>query len=637
MKTWQIKMTNRCFRLTCMIGLTFVVALNITPTAEGAGFNINPEVTFTPISGTFATTSSTIGCPTGFAGRFTFTALLTNKTGSPAMPGVTIRVRTLTNGNLLLDSQTNAVVGGAGAEMAVPKTGQYADGLLSPGASVNVPFAVCLKTFQPFQFLVDVFGVMTQLVSANRSGTGSGNGSSGSPVISANGRFVAFNSFASDLVANDANNTPDAFARDLQMGTTILLSANQFGMAGNDDSTARSISADGRFVALESFASDLVTNNDANGVSDVFVRDIQTGTTTLVSVNRFGTSTGNGYSNLPLISTDGRFVAFDSNASDLVAKDTNGAPNVFVRDMQTGVTTLVSVNRFGTASGNGASSRAAISANGRYIVFVSDANDLVSNNDFNANVDVFVRDTQLGTTTLVSVNRFGTASGNADSGFARISADGRFVAFHSNSNDLVPNDTNASEDVFVRDMQLGTTALVSINRFGSGPGNGVSSQPLISADARYVAFDSSASDLVANDTNSTSDVFIRDLQMGTTTLVSINRLGTAPGNSYSFLEDISADAHYVAFISNANDLVPENNVNGTDDVFVRDLQTGKTTLMSVNILGTASGNSASMFAAINADGRFVAFQSTANDLVTNDTSTQTDRTGTDVFVRPVTP
>ena len=211
---------NRWFGMMFVWGVAALIALTAT-SAKAAGFNVNSDVTFTPLPSTYTTTTSTTGCPAAFSGKFTFTALLTNKTGSPAMPGLTVRVVTLTNGNLLLDPQTNAVVGGEGAEMTVPKVEQYADGLLSPGESVNVPFVVCLKTFQPFQFFVDVFGVVTRLVSINRFGTGSGNGSSSAQgrVISADGRFVAFSSAASDLVANDTNGTTDdVFVRDLQTG-----------------------------------------------------------------------------------------------------------------------------------------------------------------------------------------------------------------------------------------------------------------------------------------------------------------------------------------------------------------------------------------------------------------------------------
>ena len=167
-----------------------------------------------------------------------------------------------------------------------------------------------------------------------------------------------------------------------------------------------------------------------------------------MTVNRFGTGSSGG--SAAVISADGRFWAFSSFASDLVAYDTNGATDVFVRNLQTGTTTLVSVNQFGTASGNGGSGPAGISVDGRFVVFVSGASDLAAN-DTNGIYDVFVRDLQMGTTTLVSVNRFGTASGNGGSHSAVISADGHFVAFKSAASDLVvANDTNGLEDVFVR-------------------------------------------------------------------------------------------------------------------------------------------------------------------------------------------
>jgi len=206
------------------------------------------------------------------------------------------------------------------------------------------------------------------------------------------------------------------------------------------------------------------------------------------------------------------------------------------------------------------------------------ANDLTADRDTNAADDVFVRDLQMGTTTLVSVNRSGTGSGNQDSGiYSAISADGRFVAFMSNASDLTANDTNGTQDVFVRDLQMGRTTLVSVNRFGTGSGNRFSELPTISADGRFVAFESYASDLAANDNNGPPpfgplkglDVFVRDLQMGTTTLMSINRSGTGSGNDYSRLAVISPNGRLVVFQSNATDLVTTDDANGQPDLFVR--------------------------------------------------------------------
>jgi acetyltransferase-like isoleucine patch superfamily enzyme len=256
------------------------------------------------------------------------------------------------------------------------------------------------------------------------------------------------------------------------------------------------------------------------------------------------------------MSADGRYVAFGSYSSDLVAGDTNGnLQDVFVRDLQTGTTTLVSENAAGTGSGNGASYSNGISADGRYVAFQSLATDLVAGSDTNGIYDVFVRDLQTGVTTLVSENAAGTGTGNGASYPPIISADGRFVAFASFASDLVTGDTNGNmQDVFVRDLQTGTTTLVSENAAGTGSGNGSSQNPVISADGGYVAFLSSASDLVAGDTNGTYDVFVRDLQTGVTTLVSENAAGTGSGNSSSFDPVVSASGNAIAYTSFATDL-----------------------------------------------------------------------------------
>ncbi len=290
-----------------LLTLAFILALIGGRPAQAGEFNVDSLLTFTPLSSTYRTVTDTTGCSPGFVGKFTFTAQLTNKPDSPVMQGLDVFVQTLTNGNILLDPQTNLRLGGAGAVMPIPLVGQYADGLLSANEGVGVPFAVCLKTRKAFQFFVDVFGVatgvVTELVSINQAGTGSGNGVSFNPVFSTDGRFVAFSSGASDLVANDTNGTEDVFVRDLQTGTTTLVSINRTGTGSNGGSSDPVISADDRFVAFLSDASDLVAN-DTNNTTDMFVRDLQTGTTTLVSVNRAGTG-GNGVSSDPVISADG--------------------------------------------------------------------------------------------------------------------------------------------------------------------------------------------------------------------------------------------------------------------------------------------------------------------------------------------
>jgi Ca2+-binding RTX toxin-like protein len=495
---------------------------------------------------------------------------------------------------------------------------------------------------QSVAFAMGMLGIVTaplvsavDLVSINIEGTDSGNASSLVYEISADGRFVAFHSDADNLVTSDSNGGRDVFVRDLQSGTTTLVSVNNDGTdSGNGSSRYSAISAEGRFVTFYSDADDLVAM-DSNGERDVFVSDLQSGITTLVSVNKDGTDSGNGSSRNSAISADGRFVTFYSNADDLVAMDTNGTWDVFVRDLHSGITSLVSVNNDATDSGNDSSWYPEISADGRFVAFTSRADDLVAT-DTNGTSDVFVRDLKSGTTSLVSVNNDTTDSGNGISSKPMLSADGRFLAFVSLANDLVATDNNSMSDVFVRDLQSGTTSLVSVNNDAtdSGAGNsGDMGYTVISADGHFVAFNSVADDLVDTDTNGAWDIFVRDLQSGTTTLVSVNRDGTNSATGNSKFPVISADGRFVAFTSLAEDLVPTD-TNSASDVFVRDLQSETTTLVSINRDGTNSATGDSKVPVISADGRFVAFGSLADDLVARDTNSTWDIFAYEVFAAP---
>jgi Tol biopolymer transport system component len=263
-----------------------------------------------------------------------------------------------------------------------------------------------------------------------------------------------------------------------------------------------SISADGRYVAFHSDASNLVPG-DTNGTWDIFVHDRLTGQTTRVSVASDGTQGNNG-SGDPSISADGRYVAFTSEASNLVPGDTNGTWDIFVHDRVTGQTTRVSVASDGS-EGYGSSFSSSISADGRYVAFSSWASNLVPG-DTNGWADVFVHDRVTGQTTRVSVASDGT-EGNHVSLLPSISADGRYVAFSSWASNLVPGDTNEVQDIFVHDRLTGQTSRVSVASGGT-EGNGASEFPSISADGRYVAFYSAASNLVPGDTNGTWDIFV---------------------------------------------------------------------------------------------------------------------------------
>ena len=326
--------------------------------------------------------------------------------------------------------------------------------------------------------------------------------------ISADGRFVAFSSYASNLVPGDTSGDYDIFVHDRQLGTTERVSVDSGGAQANSASYICAISADGRYVAFESYASNLVPG-DTNGYADIFVRDRQLGTTERVSVDSGGVE-GNFHSYFPCISADGRWVAFSGFASNLVSGDTNVAYDVFIRDRQLGTTERVSVDSAGTeANGDSGFFPNAISSDGRFVVFNSTATNLVPG-DTNGKSDLFVRDRQLGTTDRVTVST-GGAEANDDTidSLLAISLDGRFVTFTSPASNLVPGDTNGNLDIFVRDRQLGTTERVS-HTSGAQQAFGDSRYPSISDDGRWVAFSSLAPNLVTGDTNMKSDVFVAD-------------------------------------------------------------------------------------------------------------------------------
>jgi len=400
----------------------------------------------------------------------------------------------------------------------------------------------------------------TELVSVSSSDE-QGNRDSSSSAVSANGRYVAFSSEATNLVAGDTNRTEDVFVRDRELGTTERVSVSSTGQQGNHQSFEPAISPNGRYVAFTSGASTLVAG-DTNGNWDVFVRDRKLGITRRVSVSSTGRE-GNGRSWQPALSADGRYVAFISRAKNLVPRDPKWY-DVFVRDLKRHTTGKVSVSSRERPA-NRKSAEPAISADGRYVAFTSEAMNLVpGGRTRHFKPDVFIRDRKRGTTRRVSVSSRGRA-GNDASFEPAISATGRYVAFTSNASDRAPRDPKW-EDVFVRDRKRHTTRRVSVSSTGR-PGNNESFQAAISANGRYVAFGSVASSLVPGDTKETEDVFVRDRKRRTTRRVSVSSTGR-PGNSESRLPAISADGRYVAFSSEASNLVP-GDTNSAADVFVR--------------------------------------------------------------------
>jgi Tol biopolymer transport system component len=339
-----------------------------------------------------------------------------------------------------------------------------------------------------------------------------GDGSAGGAALSADGRYVAFNSGASNLVLGDTNGASDIFVHDRLTGLTELVSVSAGGVQANRSSFEMSISADGRFVAFDSDATNLVPG-DTNSAGDIFVRDRLTGITTRASVSSLGGQTNSfGTSSEPSISADGNLVAFTSFANNLVPGDTNFRPDVFVHDTSTGTTERVSVSSTGD-QGDGSSFAPSLSADGNSIAFTSLAQNFTAG-DTNADADVFVHDRTSGTTDRVSLSTTG-AEGNGRSDLPSISADGMRVAYVSGANTLVDGDTNGADDVFLTDRTTGETQRVSVrSRSRSGrprEANGPSFDPAISADGTVIAFSSLASNLVPDDTNEWGDVYVHDL------------------------------------------------------------------------------------------------------------------------------
>lgn len=586
----------------------------------------------------------------------------------------------------------------------------------------------------------------TLLISANPDGF-SANGASGSPSVSTNGEWIAFQSDASDLVDGDTNGVTDIFVKNVTLGQTALVSVNTNGVSANDPSTSPIMTQDGRFVAFESTATDLVTNYAGKFVrcSNVYLRDLVNNTTLLVSVGTNGLSGTNGYgssgdSSLSSVSADGRYVLFVSSARNLGAI-INTVSEIFVRDMQAEKTywigtnvapflkkvppisttsvfsnpvmsgdgqvlafrvtkdvnslilrydlasnssTMVSSNKYiasvssgitynwdyagpsisddgsviaygllpinippipsiatnqiyvwtaagntntpasmapdGSTPGNANSDSPVISADGKTLAFLSAATNLVDNVSVGDHSRAYIRDLSSGITKLINVETNLDKPPGDVYEYPIISADGKFVVFSSTSDGLVNNDNNDEEDVFIRNTQDDTTELVSSKgaMMESSTADDISSIPAkgMSLDGRIVVFSTMANNVVGGDTNQCNDIFVRDMATGKSLLVSVNAEGTGPGNGHSMQPSISADGSLVAFQSDASDLVV-GDTNGTPDVFLYHLASGKTMLVSGRYDGSGSTAGISDNPIITPDGRYVIFRSNAKDLTTN--------------------
>lgn len=407
----------------------------------------------------------------------------------------------------------------------------------------------------------------TTLVSSSAGAPGAG--ASHYPELSADGALCAFSSSATDLVPGDTNSAEDIFVRDLELPSPERVSVSSSGVQGDGGSYFPALSADGRFVAYQSYATSLVLG-DANGRVDTFVRDRWLGLTERVSVSTAGVEGAHPFvmlqpfERLQVLSADGRFVVFVSLHANLVAGDTNSTYDIFVRDRVLQTTERVNVGA-GGVEGNAQSWQPAISADGRFVAFGSGASNLVAG-DLNNASDVFVVNRVSGALELVSV-AMGGGVGSHGAGRPALSADGRFVAFIGLSANYVPFDTNGVDDAFVRDRLLASTERVSVAT-GGGEALGPVYTVALSADARFALFTTSSDLLAPGDADHRSDAFARDRLAHTTTLVSLDA-SDANLASHATHAAISSDGRCVAFDTLGAYAPGDGNFD--DDVYLRDL------------------------------------------------------------------
>ncbi len=421
-----------------------------------------------------------------------------------------------------------------------------------------------LVFFVVFNTPISAAAIIVERVSVDNSGI-QGDAGSIDISISEDGRYVAFNSLASNLVPGDTNGASDAFVYDRQTDVIERVSVDSLGAeASSVVYGGISISSsDGRYVSFSSVATNLVAG-DSNGVEDVFVYDRNTDTVERVSLSSAGVQ-GGGASDLPSISADGRYVAFRSFATNLVAGDTNGKADIFVYDRNTDTIERVSLSSAGAQS-NQHSLLPVITSDGRYVAFESTSDNLVPGHT-NGQFDIFVYDRNADTIEVVSDDYLGSQSNNVSLN-PQVSSDGTYTVFQSFASDIVSDDTNSTIDIFVYDRNTDTTERVSLSSAGV-QGNGPSTIPTISQDGRYVSFLSAASNLVSDDTNGVADIFVFDRQTDTIERVNISSSGEE-ANAISDKNFISGDGQYISYVSSATNLVSDD-TNGADDVFVAEI------------------------------------------------------------------
>jgi len=390
-------------------------------------------------------------------------------------------------------------------------------------------------------FVKDFGTGLTDRLSLGPNGA-QGNDRSSEPRITSDGRWVVYSSRATTLSPFDQNHLSDVYVADRIAQTTTLVSTNHLGVVGADGASFRpSISDDGRYVAFASQATNLIPGGDANGFTDVYVKDTLTGATRLCSRNAQG-QPANGHSRNPRISRSGQFVVFDSEADDLVANDGNGRRDVFVFDLTTDAVWRSSLGPNG-AEPDGDCTALDIDAFGQHVLFESFASNLVAGQ---SGLDVYVSDAIGSFVECVNVDSGGTI-GNGASLSGALSGDGRFVAFTTRASDLFAGDGNGSlEDVAVRDRVALTTERASIALDGGSP-NGACRWPSISDDGRFVAYVSAAPNLLFGKTDLVDDVIRADVNPPVTATAAIGGPGCPGTAGLSALQNAPGSLPWIGF------------------------------------------------------------------------------------------
>lgn len=413
-----------------------------------------------------------------------------------------------------------------------------------------------------------------------------------------------------------------AFSRPTASSIVSRLSTGPGGIEGNGNSRDGTLSSDGRYLVFESGASNLVAD-DTNGMTDIFRKDLMTGVVTRLSLSAEGTQ-ADGNSLRPHLSADGRAVFFYSAATNLVPGDTNGVTDLFRKDLLTGEIVRLSTDsgRRQVDAGAPASGMnpdpAAISPDGRFVLFEAASDQLVAR-DTNNSADIFLKDWATGAIARISVNAAGQ-EGTLSSFNARFSPDGRSVVFDSQAANLSPDDGDTRLDIFRKDLSTGEVTLLSTNG-GGEKANSDCYDAHFSANGRYLVFTSNATNLVAGDTSNNSDIFRKDLLTGEVVRVSTSSAGVeSDGNSIE--ARISADGRYVVFLSDAGSLVA-GDTNGKWDVYRKDLATGEILRLSTSATGVETSELSGWGVEISADGRTVIL-GTGGGFVPGDTNNAID-------------